>query len=384
MRLTRIWTPPAEVQPRILCAGHLGFGLAVALGPEYGKDLWVWGRDKQLMADMNRDRFHPKPDVLPGARLPEGVRATDDIEEVLAGANLVVFASNGFGMPEVARQAAPFLKPATVCVNGAKSASPNTGQLMHEIIQQQGGARIAKVLSGPSFAHHIADPTQKISLVLAGHRSQRRSTIWARDALRVNNLKVTESHDIWGVGFAGILKNCFAVLAGLEHARGQKESSLKGVVVYYKREAQRFILANGGFMETMAGASGGDFDMCCTPGAGSRNFDFGVDCWRYYEELGSGRAAAQAAQAASGKTIESYYGLPALLQRALETRVDTPGLRELYKFLYGDQPYTPKAMLETVRRAYYAWCDHPSWLQQAYQVARGGIYGLRHRGPWHP
>ena len=128
MRLTRIWTPPAEVQPRILCAGHLGFGLAVALGPEYGKDLWVWGRDKQLMADMNRDRFHPKPDVLPGARLPEGIRATGDIEEVLAGANLVVFASNGFGMPEVARQAAPFLKPATVCVNGAKSASPNTGR----------------------------------------------------------------------------------------------------------------------------------------------------------------------------------------------------------------------------------------------------------------
>ena len=95
-------------------AGSWGTTVAAIVG-EHAPDDAV-GRDADLVAEI--DEQHENPRYLGGIALPDALRATVDLEEACAGADVVVLAVPSHGFRAVLERAAP-LDPAPTCRSSA-------------------------------------------------------------------------------------------------------------------------------------------------------------------------------------------------------------------------------------------------------------------------
>src|SRR5688572_29780284 len=138
----------------ILGAGSWGTALAVELGPRF-RNVRLWAFDPGL-ADQINDARENKP-YLPGFRLADNVRATDDLAECLTGAGVVLLVAPSQHLRKVVRQAAPLVQPETLFVSATKGIQTGTLVRMSEIVRHECPfpARVA-TLSGPTFAREIA------------------------------------------------------------------------------------------------------------------------------------------------------------------------------------------------------------------------------------
>src|SRR5215470_11303341 len=142
----------------ILGAGSWGTALAVVLTRSRQPHLIsLWARDPELANVLGREGENRS--YLPGIKLPAEVHVTNDIAEVLAGAQIVVGAIPSAYARNVYAQAKPFWNSEMFVVSATKGLEPISHARMSEVIAEVLGqapfARTA-VLSGPSFALEVA------------------------------------------------------------------------------------------------------------------------------------------------------------------------------------------------------------------------------------
>src|SRR5690606_36538504 len=112
-----------------------------------------WARRPELVEAIRRDRRNV--DYLPDVALPDGLTATADLEEAVAGCALVVFATPAQTVRSVAAQLADTLGPEHVLISVAKGIELGTllttTQVLRDALPHADPARIG-VLYGPSHA----------------------------------------------------------------------------------------------------------------------------------------------------------------------------------------------------------------------------------------
>lgn len=241
----------------IIGAGAFGAALAVALGRE--GDVVLWGRG---LAGREIAR-------LPGVTLPDRVQVTADLAD-LAGMDALLLT-----LPMQAL--AGFLQDHGAALQGkalvacCKGVDLQSGRGPVEMLAQPGGPAPA-ILTGPSFAADIARglPTA-LTLACADEALGER----LQHALSTPVLRLYRSTDVIGAQLGGALKNVIAIAAGAVIGAGLGDSARAALMTRGYAEMQRFALARGAAVETLAGLSGfGDLVLTCTSDL-SRNFRFG-------------------------------------------------------------------------------------------------------------
>ena len=81
---------PMSGKVAVLSAGSWGTAFSIVLA-DAGNDVVLWARREELAKSINERRENP--DYLPGIELPSRVSATHDVEQALAGADVVVLAT---------------------------------------------------------------------------------------------------------------------------------------------------------------------------------------------------------------------------------------------------------------------------------------------------
>lgn len=241
-------------------AGAFGTALAVALGRE-GRAVTLWARDLGDMAETRRNARY-----LPGVELPETVTVTAN-SDVFDRAEVVLLAVPMQALDGFLERHGAALdgKSLVACCKGVDMATLQGPSAV--IAARCPKARVA-VLTGPSFAADIARglPT---ALTLAGADE----ALQAR--LSTPSLRLYRSADVVGAELGGALKNVMAIAAGIVMGAGLGDSARAALMTRGFAEMQRFALAKGARVETLAGLSGlGDLILTCTS-AQSRNFRFG-------------------------------------------------------------------------------------------------------------
>lgn len=241
----------------IIGAGAFGAALAVALGRE--GDVVLWGRG---LAGREIAR-------LPGVSLPDRVQVTSDLAD-LAGMDALLLT-----LPMQAL--AGFLQDHGAALQGkalvacCKGVDLQSGRGPVEMLARPGGPAPA-ILTGPSFAADIARglPTA-LTLACADEALGER----LQHALSTPVLRLYRSTDVIGAQLGGALKNVIAIAAGAVIGAGLGDSARAALMTRGYAEMQRFALARGAAVETLAGLSGfGDLVLTCTSDL-SRNFRFG-------------------------------------------------------------------------------------------------------------
>jgi glycerol-3-phosphate dehydrogenase (NAD(P)+) len=314
----------------ILGGGSWGTGLAVVLSSSRRKhDIRLWVRDTCLAESIERERENKK--YLPGISVPDCVKASARLEDLLGEAQIVVGAVPSAHTRSIFALALPYLSRDAVFVSATKGLEPATHLRMSEVISQVINARFVPsvaVLSGPSFAAEAAQG-QPTAVALASHDAALGAFL--QEEFSGPTFRLYTNDDVLGVELAGAMKNVMAIAAGACQGLGLGANSLAALITRGLAEMTRLTVALGGKPETLSGLAGiGDLILTCY-GTQSRNRRVGF-------ELGQGRSLIEIL---AGMTMvaEGVGTTAALLALARENRIELPITQQVHSILHlGNSP----------------------------------------------
>lgn len=284
----------------VIGAGAWGTALAIQAS-RTGRAVTLWARDPATASAIGQTRLNPR---LPGVRLPGGVRVVSHLPATAAAILLAVPMQH---LRAVAARLPPPDAPLVVCAKGLEAG---TLRLPLEVLAELWPGCPAAVLTGPNFAHEVAEG-QPAAAVLAGGDGAIRDRIVA--LLATPSFRLYGNDDAVGAQIGGAAKNVVAIAAGAVIGAGLGENARAALITRSLAELARLTVALGGRAETVMGLSGlGDLLLTST-GPASRNFSLG---------LALGRGETLADILANRRSVtEGVATAPALVARAAGTEM---------------------------------------------------------------
>lgn len=251
----------------VVGAGAWGTALALVL-VERGHDVRLWSYESAVADSIQRHRRNP---YLDGVTLPESLHATSDLTAAVEGAELVVSVSPSQVVRSVMQEAAPYLDSDAIVVSASKGIELRSLRRMDEVLAEELGPGLMErfcVLSGPSFAHEVAERAP--TAVVVASRSQDAAE-HVQDAFQTPWFRSYTNNDVVGVELGGALKNVIALAAGMTAGLGYAHNTTAALMTRGLAEMARLGLAMGARPATFYGLAGmGDLVLTCT-GSLSRN-----------------------------------------------------------------------------------------------------------------
>jgi glycerol-3-phosphate dehydrogenase (NAD(P)+) len=247
-------------------------------------DVAIWARKPEIAESINRE--HRNPRYLADLALPERVRASNDLAEVLADRELVICAVPSHGVREVMTLARAHISREAILVSTVKGIELGTwmrmDQVLHEVLDPIHHPRLV-FLSGPSFAREIADGKPTAVTLACAVESY---AISVQQSLSSPTFRCYTHTDVIGAELGGALKNVIAIAVGICDGLGFGQNARAALMTRGLREITRLAVAMGADPLTFLGLAGvGDLVLTCT-GDLSRNRQVGI-------ELGRGRELAE-------------------------------------------------------------------------------------------
>ena len=267
------------VRVAVMGAGSWGTAYA-AMCADAGSDVVLWARRQEVAAAISHQ--HRNPDYLGEVDLNPALHATDDPEEALAGAQVVVH-----GVPSHALRATlagwvDLMPPGAVHVSLIKGIELSSHQRGSQVIASALDLPPAAVVvvSGPNLAKECAKRLPG-GTVAAGEDPTACATVQRMS--HTGYFRVYTNDDVVGVELGGAVKNAIALAAGMADGMGFGDNTKAMLVTRGLAEMTRLGVAMGADPLTFSGLAGmGDLVATCMS-AQSRNRHVG-------EQLGRGRS----------------------------------------------------------------------------------------------
>ena len=322
----------------VIGAGSWGTTLADLLAKK-GHAVTLWAYEPELVLEMRSSRENTP--FLPGFKLHEKLRFTNDLEEAYAGCTMVLNVVPSQLVRRVLGSSLPFLPPDAILVSASKGIELDTldtvSNVYREVCPPELYARFA-ALSGPSFAREVAQEMPTAVTVASGSEEVARRV---QHAFTTSFFRVYRNDDVVGVELGGAIKNVIAIAAGISDGLGFGSNTRAALITRGLAEMTRLGIAMGAQAATFAGLAGmGDLVLTCT-GDLSRNRSVGLQIGQgrqLCEILGEMRMVAEGV-----KTTESAFNL------ARKMGVEMPIIEQMYQMLYQDKP-AREAVLELMTR----------------------------------
>ena len=263
-----------------LKVGLLGggsWGTTVASVVSRNAPITLWARDAETVESINTGRENKK--YLPGITLPPGLRATNDMAEVVAGADVLIMGVPSHSFRGVLEEAKAHLRPWVPVISLTKGLELASGQRMTQLIEEILPGHPVGVLTGPNLAREIMTGQAAASVLSMEDEIVVRAL---QPVFHSGLFRVYTNTDLLGCELGGVLKNIIAIAVGMGDGLGAGDNTRSALMTRGLAEITRLGVAMGGRAETFAGLTGmGDLIATCTSPL-SRNRHVGV-------ELGKGR-----------------------------------------------------------------------------------------------
>lgn len=304
----------------ILGAGAWGTAIAILLGNN-GHDVTLWSALAPEVEILRKER--ELPDKLPGAKLPDSVLISDDLESACKEKELIVFAVASPYVRRTAQMAKPYIIENQIIVNVGKGIEESTLDTLTDILKEElPGADVA-VLSGPSHAEEVSKGIPTTCVVGADSKA---TAYFIQDVFMSDRFRVYTSPDVIGIELGGSLKNVIALAAGVADGLGFGDNTKAALMTRGIAEISRLGIAMGGKMETFAGLSGvGDLFVTCTS-KHSRNRNAGY-------LIGKGYSMQQAMDEVK-QVVEGVYSAKAALALAKKYNIEMPIVEQINLVLF--------------------------------------------------
>jgi glycerol-3-phosphate dehydrogenase (NAD(P)+) len=308
----------------VIGAGSWGTTLARLLAEkEYDVALWV--NEKDLAEEMKRTGVNSM--YLPDYHLPEGIRISSDIAEVVDKARYILSVVPTQYTRAVIERAAPHIHEEAVFINASKGIENGTYKTVSTVIREVTG-RAAAALSGPSFSAEVA---RKLPTAVTLACEDYKKGLLLQEIFTTDYFRVYTHHDVMGVELGGALKNVIAVASGISEGMGLGNSARSALITRGLAEITRLGVRLGASERTFSGLSGmGDLVLTCSSRL-SRNYTVGF-------KLGQGQKLKEIVE--STKSVaEGVATARAAYELSRNHNVEMPIVEQVYRVIYeGKEP----------------------------------------------
>ena len=257
----------------VVGAGSWGTAIAHLLSRN-GHQVRLWSYEEEVARSIREAGENQT--YLPGVALPPDIQVSDNLADVVPGAELIVSVSPAQFVGRVMSQAAAHVESDAVLVSASKGIEIESlrcmDQVLGEILPETVAQRFV-VLSGPSFATEVSRG-QPTAVVAASISSDARVAV--QRVFGSPTFRVYTNPDVVGVELAGALKNVIALAAGVCAGLGFGHNTQAALITRGLAEITRLGVAMGAQTSTFYGLAGiGDLVLTCT-GELSRNRSVGA------------------------------------------------------------------------------------------------------------
>lgn len=307
----------------VIGAGAWGTALAHEFAGQ-GKKVRLWSHRAETAAAIKDTRRNQN--YLPDVALSAAVTPTADLDEALAGCELIVLATPSHVVPEFAAQIAEkVLGPPIPLVLASKGFDEQKNCLLSKTMEAALPGMPLAIMSGPSFAAELARgwPTA-VTLALNTEHGALGPALM--HGLSSAHFRLYLSDDPIGVQVAGAVKNVIAIACGIAAGRGYGANAQAALLTRGLAEISRLAVTMGGRAETMLGLAGlGDLSLTCSHRQ-SRNFSYG---------FGRGEGLShEAVMAGRPVVVEGIGNARAVHHLAKDKGIDMPIVEAVFRVLH--------------------------------------------------
>jgi glycerol-3-phosphate dehydrogenase (NAD(P)+) len=294
-----------------------------------------WMRNPETV--MTIKRMHQNPRYLSSVELAtENIDLDTDINHIVAEATHIIIAIPSSFLKDALSNLNVPLKD-KIIFSAIKGIVPDENEIVGEFFNKHYDVPLENigVITGPCHAEEVA--LERLSYLTIASTSNKNAQFMA-DRLRCNFINTTISDDIYGTEYAAVLKNIYALAAGIYHGLGYGDNFQAVLVSNAIREMKKFMKAVHPLKRDINhSAYLGDL-LVTAYSQFSRNRMFG-------NMIGKGYTV-RSAQLEMNMIAEGYYAARLIRMVRKEHEVKMPIANAVYKVLYeGKSPKNAMAKL---------------------------------------
>jgi glycerol-3-phosphate dehydrogenase (NAD(P)+) len=318
---------------RVAVMGSGSFGTAMGMVTnDAGNDVIMWAREPEVRESINE--LHVNEMFHPGLALPATLVATNDPQEALTGADIVILAIPAQTLRENLGVWREWIGPESIVVTLMKGIEATTTQRMTEVIAEVGEIPPSRVaaISGPNLAREIIQrqPAATTVACVDPINAQR-----VAEAITTPYFRPYWTEDVIGAEVGGAVKNVIALANGMAYGLGYGENAQASLITRGLAEMTRLGIALGANPMTFLGLGGiGDLIATCTSPL-SRNRTFG-------ENLGRGLTVEETIER-TNQTCEGVKSCAAILELGERNGVEMPITEQVVQVVHHGM--SPREML---------------------------------------
>lgn len=303
----------------VIGSGSWGVALSVYLASR-GNEVKIWSFSEEEINLINNEK---KCKFLPNITLPENIFASNNFEDVINDAEIILHVTPSKFVRSTIKQYKSFVKDNQPVIMCSKGFEPETELTLDEVIKQELPNIEYGILSGPSHAEEVSInvPT---ALVIASEYED--VILKIREIFSSNIIRIYSSKDVKGVEIGGALKNIIAFCAGIAVGLNLGDNTFAALATRGLVEITRLGTAMGAEEKTFYGLTGlGDLIVTCGS-KHSRNRRAG-------EMIGKGFSIEEAKKEI-GMTIESVDNIDVAYSLSKKYKIEMPIVETVYDVLY--------------------------------------------------
>ena len=313
----------------IIGNGSWGTALAKIL-TDNGNTIHWWVRNAESVAYLQRR--HHNPHYLTSVTfLPDTIKPTNVLQELMDCCDTLLVAVPSAYAQQVIESTDKQLWKGKNIISAIKGILPDTNLLLNDYLQQHLDYDLNRyvAITGPCHAEEVA--YERLSyLTFSGLNDGFAESV--ASAFNNTYINTTFNHDIWGAQFAAVLKNIYAIGAGIAHALDYGDNFLSVYITNCYREMYRFLEAH--FEKVHPSNERPDFHTSAYLG------DLLVTCYSLYSRnrtfgtmLGKGYSV-KAATLEMNMVAEGYYAARGMQAISKQFGINIPIASFIYKILW--------------------------------------------------
>lgn len=288
-----------------------------------------WVRENEIVEGVRQ--YGRNPLFLRSCQLDTSkIEITTDIKKVVYSTDTIVLVIPSAFVEKSLQDLTPSDFENKTIISATKGIIPSTNQIVADYLQTQFKIELEQqaVLSGPSHAEEIAQDGMTY-LTIGAHSQSLAQQLANRFACRF--VKTKTSTDIRGIEYSAVLKNIYALTAGICKGAGYGDNFISVLISNAAQEMQRFlsVVAKNEMRDTNNFVYLGDL-LVTAYSQHSRNRTFG-------QMIGQGYTV-KSAQLEMSMIAEGYYATDCIHKTNANLKVNMPIADFAYKILYQGAP----------------------------------------------
>ena len=275
-------------------------------------------------------RYHHNPRYLSSVGFqPDTISVYTDVSDCVKEADIIVLAVPSAFIKEVLADLSPELLKNKIIATTIKGIIPDENMIVGRYLNEVLGVPEEQivVITGPCHAEEIA--LERLSFLTVAARDKKVAKMMV-NCLECHYVRCTWSADLYGTEYAAVMKNIYAIAAGIYHGLGYGDNFQAVLMSNSVREMKRFMNAvSDTKVNIYKSAYLGDL-LVTGYSQFSRNRMLG-------NMLGKGYTV-RSARAEMTMVAEGYYAVPLVYKLRKKREVKMPIVKAVHSVLYEGKP----------------------------------------------